>query len=372
MKPIQALSLAVALASSALALGCNSTSVTNPGATTSAQIQAAEAAVTSTFDAANSNDANEVLGQAGYRSLLGKSGVLEALRAPRPGGAGGRAFAAIPLSGKAAVLLPTGSYRIVGAAALKFSDVPHDGLFVIGRSIAAAADSDSVRMSNVLYHHSVLNTLPQAYQLDIYAAHPTAPVTDHHVARFGFRAHYGFLDIPDSLYVDRDFTQLANLNMALAANFSAGEYTARFAATNYRRSNQSISMDYAVRGTGSVITGNFEPTSSDLTVTHAFSSSTWLTALHYTSIHGDTATVSGEVKRDGTQVATIAGTVYPVPAGQCPPVIITLVATGTQFSFCELFLGIPPGTDLAGLRGSGGGGIGGGGSGMSANWVRAR
>ena len=57
-------------------------------------------------------------------------------------------------------------------------------------------------------------------------------------------------------------------------------------------------------------------------------------------------------------MATIAGTVYPVPAGQCPPVVITLAVTGAQFSFCDLFQGTPPGTDLAGLRGNGGAGGG--------------
>lgn len=371
MKPIQALGLATALALSAVSLGCNSTSsVAGREPASSSDIRAAEASITSTLDASTHNDANDVLGQAGYRSLLGKSDVLEALQAAPDAAGLARPIGAIRLSTRADVLLPTGSYRIANGQAAKYSDVPHDGLFVIGRSLRAAADSDSVRMTQVTYHHSILNNLPQTYQLDIYAAHPTAPVTDHHVARFGFRAHYGFLDIPDSLYVDRDFTQLADVNTSLAANYAGGEYDAHIAATNYRSGNQALAMDYAVRGSGSVLTGNFEPQSSDLAVTHSFGSGTWLTALHYTNIHGDTATVTGEIKRDGTRVATIAGTVYPVPAGQCPPVVITLAVTGAQFSFCDLFQGSPPGTDLAGLRG--GTGIPGGGSKKSVAWVGAR
>jgi hypothetical protein len=351
------------LAAACLAWGCGS-STTAPGNNMQTQIKSSQAVVTGTLSATTDNDAQTLLSQPGWSGLFGAPEIRAVLR-----GAAGepvRVGQFHPQGVRGDYEFPTGSYRISGGVATKYSDVPMDGLFVIARSVLAAADSDSVRMSGVTYHHSVVNTLPQTYQLNVFVAHPRAAVTDHHVASYGFRAHYTALGIPDSLYLSQDYPTLGALSEALGANFFTGVYGAHFAATNHKTS-ESFRMDYSVHGSGRALLRNYAPDSSDLVIDLNHAGSDWLTSLHYSDIHGDTATVSGDIKKDGTQVATIAGTTYPVADGQCPPVVITLVDTGLHFSFCDLFGGQPPSADFAGVRGSGSGG--GGGKKLGA-WMR--
>jgi hypothetical protein len=363
------LALATLMAVSILAIaalnGCgSSTPGDNLPLPTRTEIATDNAVIMATVDDITDNDAFDMLNSPLIARFLnlGGLGIPQLLRAPQNPAGVIRALRPRPSKPNTNISLPTGTYRVIGDTdVVKSSEIPRDGLLVIAHSAsagAAAADSDSVRISNLhtgtLQTGTELDTIPTALTINMYAAHPTHGVAPGLVGTFTYAMTLDEHFYPYQVRLTMDVTSVIYCAITVTLDGAHHTYSLGF-DINARRQNVTESLTLRLHTTSDLLrdTTTAEITAIDVLGSHTVNGRSWANNIYLTDFYlngstasEDTARVTGNILRNNREVATIGGSFHLTLAegDTCQPIYVTIKATNETVLACDVYgdLSVPP------------------------------
>jgi len=362
------LALIALLAVSTLALaglsGCGSSTTSsnnnNNTPVNKAEIARADAVILTTVGNAMSNDAVVMLENPALLGFLGGLGIPQLLRSPYDPRAALDAVRAIrtaraskPNATSSSIRIPTGTWRQVGDT-LAFSEArPTTYMRIIMPNMSVPTDSDSVTVGGVTYGLLVVGsgtsaetqTVPTALTIRMYNQHPQMGATAGLIATLGYSMTTTAAHVLSQVGVSLTVTGVISTSITFTLDAVNHIYSLAFAINDLRAGVQeSLTLALHTDRDLWLDPQNAQITEVDLLSSHTYLSNTWANNLYVTNIYtdptgsgNDSAHVAGNIKKNSSTVATFVGTLLtPVPPDTCPPITVTVTATGETGSICEI------------------------------------